>query len=287
MALFHVLLELRRRKVLPDFRAAHVNHKWRGRESDADEQFCRELARSHEIEILVHQQKAGTPKTEEAARNVRRDFFRKVRRRNEWIALAHTTDDQAETVLWRICRGAGMDGLSGLLLVEKPVIRPLLELSRKQLREILVAAELPWREDATNQLFDRTRTLIRNGVFPVLEKVHPGARTHLAELARRHAEWNSWVQARASSELKVRFQKGHSLDARDWGLGPLVGRELLARWWRKRGLPDSALTDERLRDLERLATGEAKGPLPVPGERQVVRDNGFLKVRRKAQRTSR
>lgn len=280
VALFHALVELKRQKAVRSLRAAHVNHGWRGAASDADEKFCRELAKTHGVQLVVHKAPKHTPKTEEAARNVRRSFLKKIRRRSEWIALAHTADDQAETVLWRICRGAGLDGLSGLLPVEAPIVRPLLDVSRETLREALKKSGIPWREDETNLAADRTRTFIRNRLLPELEQVHPAARRHLTELAARHAEWNQWAVARARSELKARAGKNDSLDVSDWGLGPLVGRELLARWWRNSGLPDSGLTDSRLRELESLVLEEAPGPVSAPGGREVARVRGRLVARK-------
>lgn len=280
-ALFHVLLELRRQKLVKSLRAAHVNHRWRGSESDSDERFCRELARHYGIPILVHRALAGTPKTEAIAREARHRLFLARRRKDEWIALAHTRDDQAETVLWRLARGGGADALSGLRETEPPYLRPFLHVTRDDIRRALEQAKLSWREDATNETADRTRTFIRHELIPRLEQVHPGAARHLSELARREGELSDWAQARATAELKLRLRTDGSLDAAVFSLGPLVGRELLARWWRQTGLPDTALTDARLRDLESLALGLSAGPLPAPGDREIRRRGGTLFVARK------
>lgn len=279
VALFHVLLELKRQGRVKSLKAAHVNHGWRGAESDADERFCRDLCRRHGVQLAVRRSPAGLPRTEEAARSDRHRFFRRALPRGGWIALAHNRDDQAETVLWRICRGAGPDGLSGLREIEAPFVRPLLGAGREELRAALKAADLGWRDDSTNSRVDRTRTFVRLQLMPELEKVHPGASRQLAALARRESEVSDWSQGRAEDELKIRRLPGGGLSVFPWGLGPLVGRECIARWWRRSGLPEAGLTDSRLREIESLIVGETSGPVPAPGGREIFIKDGTLRLR--------
>jgi len=279
VALFHVLLELKRQGRVKSLKAAHVNHGWRGAESNADERFCRDLCRRHGVPLAVHCSPAKLPRTEEAARTDRHRFFRKKLASGGWVALAHNRDDQAETVLWRICRGTGPDGLAGLREIEAPFVRPLLGAGRGELRTALKAAGLEWRDDSTNSRADRTRTFVRLSLMPELEKVHPGASRHLAELARRTAETAGWAAGRAEGELEFRRLPGGGLSVFPWGLGPLVGRELIARWWRLAKLPESGLTDSRLREIEALIVGETAGPVPAPGGREIVRKDGTLRLR--------
>jgi tRNA(Ile)-lysidine synthase len=123
---------------------------------------------------------------EDAARRLRYRFFssaaeaRGLRR----VAVAHTANDQAETVLSHLLRGTGLTGLAGIYPVAGSIIRPLLELQREELREYLRGLDQPWREDATNQDASRTRARIRHRLIPLLIRdFEAAAVSRLARLA--------------------------------------------------------------------------------------------------------
>ncbi len=108
------------------------------------------------------------------------------------ILTGHHADDQAETVLMRIARGTGIDGLAGIpecrrLASGRLIIRPLLGISRTALQQLLSEARLPFIEDPTNADTTRPRERLRHEVIPALEAIHPGAAAHLAALARECA----------------------------------------------------------------------------------------------------
>jgi tRNA(Ile)-lysidine synthase len=153
----------------------HVNHALRGAESDADEAFCRALAQRLNVPIdVVAAPIAATSGSPEAtARDARYLAFDAAAARlgAAVVCTAHTADDQAETVLLRLLRGAGLRGLSGIRSSNRHIVRPLLECRRKDLRDTLVEHGEVWREDASNLDVTIPRNRIRHELLPVVEVV--------------------------------------------------------------------------------------------------------------------
>lgn len=224
VALLRLLLELSAELGIV-LSVVHFNHKLRGAESDADERFVADLARQFDLEFFCDSDDVGGHAREEgvsletAARELRYGFFRHLissgathedvnipplsrNARQGWgnrthlnkIVTGHTLDDQAETVLMRIVRGAGFRGLGGIhprIAVEGDhgdvcgeIVRPLLEFRRRELESYLREVGQGWREDATNADSRFTRNRIRKLVLPLLEKdFNPAVSENLAELA--------------------------------------------------------------------------------------------------------
>jgi tRNA(Ile)-lysidine synthase len=191
VALLLLLLELREDLGVV-LSVVHLNHKLRGRASDADEKFVAGLAAKHELAFHVERFDVAARATrekanlEDVARRARYDFFSRLTVENkiDRVAVAHTADDQAETVLAHILRGTGLAGLAGIHPETACVIRPLLHVRRAELRVYLRSKKQKWREDATNRDTARTRARIRKKLLPLLEKeFQPEAVAHLATLA--------------------------------------------------------------------------------------------------------
>jgi tRNA(Ile)-lysidine synthase len=171
---------------------AHLNHKLRGAFSDGDEKFVAKLAAKHglvfhgESAEVAAKAKRERANLEDAARSARYDFFSRLvaAGKVDRVAVAHTADDQAETVLAHILRGTGLAGLGGIHPRTESVVRPLLGVRRTELRAYLQAKKQNWREDATNQDTARMRARIRKKLLPLLEKqFQSGVVEHLASLA--------------------------------------------------------------------------------------------------------
>lgn len=175
----------------------HFNHRLRGGAADADARFVRELASEHGLECLVRSEdvaaeakRSGT-NLEEEARKRRYAYFREIvcEGKATRVATGHTADDQAETVLARLARGSGLRGLAGIHPVLGPIVRPLLEVRRGELRTYLAERGQLWREDETNGDTTRFRARIRERVLPLLEAECGGNVTEslgrLADLARK------------------------------------------------------------------------------------------------------
>ena len=161
--------------------AAHLNHGLRGAESDEDERFARELAERMGLPITVERRDVGTAgggSIEEAARRERYSFLAAVARDvgAEAVAVAHNADDQIETVLHRLIRGAGLKGLRGMSPARPlergsavRLIRPLLRARRSRILEYLRGRGLSFREDSSNRDNKFLRNRIRNELLPLLE----------------------------------------------------------------------------------------------------------------------
>lgn len=179
----------------------HVNHGLRGEESDADEDFVRALARELGRPFVVERgdvealsSRAGES-VEAAARAFRYGAFTSWASSLELdaVALAHTREDQQETVLLRLLRGSGVRGLAAMPAsrplagreLHARVVRPLLGFGREELRAFLEASGRSYREDSSNVLLDRPRNVLRHEILPRLEAgVAPGARAALERTAR-------------------------------------------------------------------------------------------------------
>jgi tRNA(Ile)-lysidine synthase len=215
VALLRILLELRGELGIV-LSTIHFNHQLRGAESDADEEFVARLARDHGLEFYCDrgnvQQHAAEAhiSIEAAARELRYAFFRRLlgeQNSEHWTAPAtlkspalskivtgHTLDDQAETVLLRVIRGAGLRGIAGIhprIVVESDdgeicgeIVRPFLSTRRRELESYLRKIGQSWREDATNASTKFTRNRVRKLLVPMLEKeFNPSVTENLSELA--------------------------------------------------------------------------------------------------------
>jgi tRNA(Ile)-lysidine synthase len=186
---------------------AHFNHLLRGKHSDSDEEFVRRLA--GRLEMPFHAERADVhgiaqrarANQESVARALRYGFLRTLVASGaaDRVAVAHTMDDQAETVLFRLLRGSGTRGLVGIHpVVEAKIIRPLLEVRRAALRQWLTARQEPWCEDASNQDPRYARNRIRHEVLPQLAQFNSRVietLAHTAEIAREEESfWRDYLQ---------------------------------------------------------------------------------------------
>ncbi|MBZ2174581.1 tRNA lysidine(34) synthetase TilS [Schnuerera sp. xch1] len=179
MALFHVLLEIRKEICFNIF-IAHVNHGVRGKESDKDERFVENLANRLDLpyycktvnmdEYAIEHKMSP----EEAGRELRYNFFREILSKigGGKIAVAHNKNDQTETLLMRFFRGTGLEGLKGMEYINKDIIRPLLGIERKEIEKYLSDMNIETRLDRTNFELVYNRNRIRLEVIPYIEKYY-------------------------------------------------------------------------------------------------------------------
>ena len=193
--------------------AAHIHHGLRGAEADADQQFVTDLCISLDIPLHLHQANipdriAQTRETiEEAARTVRYEFFSTLLASGhaDTILTAHTLDDQAETVLMKLLRGAWTEGLSAIhpvvTLPKGKILRPFLDTRHAEIEAFLNSIHQPWREDSTNTDTAFTRNKIRHELLPQLRAYNPNLDQTLANLAELAREEESRWQTELSRIL--------------------------------------------------------------------------------------
>jgi len=183
----------------------HVNYGLRGKDSDLDEKLVFDLAKKYDIEVsLLQAKKKVTGNLEMALRSLRYAFFEKERQRLKFdlIAVAHNQDDQAETVIMRLIRGSGLQGLAAMKAKNGAVIRPLLGTSRQEILQYLASNKLKFRIDKSNENVALMRNRIRHSLLPYLEKnFNPSIKKTLAQAAFSLADDYDYIQTRAKKEF--------------------------------------------------------------------------------------
>ncbi|MBO0697358.1 MAG: tRNA lysidine(34) synthetase TilS [Zavarzinella sp.] len=273
-----------------DLVIAHLNHRLRGAESDADAAFVAGLFPNlpHWSESIDVAAAARGDNLEDTARRVRYDFFARVAREGGagWVATAHTLDDQAETVLHRLIRGTGLRGLRGIaecreLAPGVRLLRPLLTLSRADVIAYLRALGQPWREDATNRDPAFTRNRIRHELLPVLRTFNPEIAEALARTAAQAEEVFAGIELVAGDLLQAaeRPRAGRIVILNRPGLDTVVShclRELLHLVWEREGWPRGGMTHEHWQRAADVVRGLAPawdlpGGIRIVGTARVVR----------------
>ncbi|HXH26077.1 MAG TPA: tRNA lysidine(34) synthetase TilS [Vicinamibacterales bacterium] len=224
VALTRLLLELSAHGGFRVVSLAHLNHRLRP-SADRDERFCREFAARIELPIAAESADvAGYASSqrlsiEDAGRRLRYEFLERAAAAAgaDRIAVGHTRDDQAETFLLKLLRGAGLTGLGGIYPQRGAVVRPLLDVARADVRAYLRSIGQPWVEDETNEDPANPRNRVRHVVLPALEGALggqvTGAIARAAALAREDGLWLDELALRRFTELRRRRTDGVEFDA--------------------------------------------------------------------------
>jgi tRNA(Ile)-lysidine synthase len=265
-ALLHALASLPEARAR-GLRAIHVDHGLHP-ESARWAAHCRAFSAAHGLACdtcFVHVERDGGIGLEAAARHARYAVFAQHLRASERLLLGHHQDDQVETVLLKLLRGAGPEGLGGMR-AERPLgngvlWRPLLALPRERLRDYVRTHQLPCIHDPSNDDTRLARNHLRHDVLPLLKTHWPQATasiTHSASLCRAAADalQRTWL-----NELdRLRDEATNSLAADAWlALAPALRDPLLAHWLHAQGLP--APSTAQRQQIERQCTAQ-DGQLP-------------------------
>lgn len=257
---------------------AHLNHRLRGAESDGDEAFVRDLAARYGIpcevagEDVLALSRARKLSLEEAGRLARYRFFDSLAEKYaaSAIALAHHADDQAETVLMRLLRGAGGGGLAGMAPKSGHYVRPLLHVCRSAIERHLAARGLSFRTDSSNRDTAFLRNRIRHELLPLLTSYNPSISGRLADTGEILASDEAFLAQIAEERFaSLASMKGEELSL---PLEGLVGepRALVLRILRRAILGVKgdlrALAYRHIAAVERLlSTPKAHAALSLPG----------------------
>ena len=252
--------------------AVHVNHGLRGDASDGDESFVRALCEKHQVPLLTYRADPPDNPGENWAREARYGFFREAMQTSgaEALVLAHHRDDQAETLLLHLLRGAGLTGLTGMSPDTTAdglrIIRPLLGYSRAELRAYLKERNQSWREDASNGDARYLRNALRKDVLPLLEQLAPGAAARMATTASLLAEDEAVLTA-----LTQHFLAEHTGDALPLSalrMQPVgLQKRILRAWWQRTAAPteERSLSAQQTEALLALVEAPASARCNLPG----------------------
>ncbi len=252
---------------------AHVNHQLRGEESDADEAFVRELATTLDMSCRLTRVDmaalAQRENLEATARDFRYAWLNEIATEvgASWIATGHTADDQAETVLHRLLRGTGLQGLRGVaackIMAGIQIIRPMLAVTRSDVLYYLRELHQPFRTDSSNADPRFTRNRIRAELVPLLRTFNPAITGSLTQLAEQAAEAFEVLNTSASALLaEMELPRAGAvliLDALTLTTAhPYRVREALRLLWQRERWPADRMGFEHWNRLVAVACGELR-----------------------------
>lgn len=276
MCLLHWLWQKREELGIEVF-AAHYEHGLRGDESQRDADFVESYCEEKGIVCLLehgnvkeYAEKMGMS-TEEAARELRYEFLRRAAESLgcDRIATAHNADDNAETMIFNLCRGSGTAGLRGIPPVRDNIIRPLLRCSRSEIESYLKENAVFHVEDSSNDSDDYSRNLIRHHVSPVLKQINPRFADSAMTAAELFRQDEDCLDLMAADFIKAHFD-GESISCKELEKLHLA---VTSRVFRK--LWANALGFEHVAELMKLICGEGLAFADIPGGR-IRRERGRI-----------
>ncbi len=287
---------LLRDKLNINLSAAHYNHKLRGEESERDEAFVKEMCDRYDIPLYIGygEVKAGKKGLEAAAREARYSYLRTLPGK---IATAHTADDNCETMLMHLIRGTGLKGLGGITPVNGALIRPMLQITRKEVMYFLESYHLPFVEDSSNATDQFLRNRVRHNLMPFLMAENPRLAENISALALRLREDEAVL-----CQLAEQLDTDNVPSLRE--MPSAIRKRVLSNFLYKAGVPEPeaehiSLAEELVfssspsakasfpgnvtirRCYDRLEAGreaEVLTPIPLPCPGDVQLQNGAIRV---------
>ena len=233
VCLFFVLLALKEEYNL-SISAVHINHMIRGKDADEDQEYVEALCREFDVPLdalridIPALAKGSGRSIEEEARIARYEAFEKAasafeeKGLNAKIAVAHNADDNAETVLFHMARGTGLDGMCGIAPKRDKIIRPLLAVPKQDILELLNENEVAYCIDGTNAETDYDRNRIRHNIMPELAQINDRALEHISDMTTRLSEIADYISLEASGLLQMAKLDGDKLRKRAIATAPRV-----------------------------------------------------------------
>jgi tRNA(Ile)-lysidine synthase len=270
--------------------AAHFNHQFRP-EAGQDEHFVETWCRKLNIPLMVGRRQGGKIKhlSEDDARQMRFDFFVKTARtlKAQSVALAHTRNDLAETVLMRLIRGSGLYGLRAILprrCIEGIIfVRPLIGVNRSDVEKYLKIEKIPFCTDATNRQMVYERNKIRHELLPLLARAYnpqiTGALSDLAATAGEDYDFLSLYARKQFKKTSIISKRKIKMDLK--GIRrqhPAILRLMLRLMAETLGQAPAALTFEHIHALEDLVSQNGPGAVDLPHHLKAVKNQKFLEI---------
>lgn len=242
ICLLHVLEQIQKKGLNFELFVAHINHMIRPN-AILDEEYVENYCQKHEIPVFIkriqvleiaEKEKIGT---EEAGRNARYEFFNEVKEKtnSNKIATAHNSNDNAETVIMNLIRGCGLDGLKGIERQTENLIRPLINISRKEIEDYCKKNQLNPRIDESNMQLIYQRNKIRNVMIPYVQKEFNsnfvGTLNRLSQIAKEESDY---IDRQVKAKYKAIVEKEESgyieLNLQQFNLLEIVIKKRLLRY---------------------------------------------------------
>ncbi|MDI6791378.1 MAG: tRNA lysidine(34) synthetase TilS [bacterium] len=292
VALTHILVSLGKNYNLR-LHPAHLNHLLRGEEAEADASFVRSLSQQlgldltiEEIDVAQVAKKDGLS-IQQAARKVRYDFLTRVAEKigAKRIALGHHLDDQVETILMRLIRGCGPEGLAGIpprrkMADDLILVRPLIEITSAEIKEYLKENKLPYRIDSSNLKRDYLRNKIRLDVLPMLLNLNPNFKQTLLRISSLWERDDKYLEEAAEEHLgRLKKEKEGSLDLSEFNPLPSAIKSRIIRRLLNTIINNHVeFSFQHVEDVLLMAEfGPAQGRLELPGGVIVKKEYNVLR----------
>jgi tRNA(Ile)-lysidine synthase len=270
--------------------AVHFNHKFRP-EAPGDERFVLAWCKQLNIPLTIGRRQGGAIRhlSEDDARQMRFEFFVNTAKRlkAQRVALAHTRNDLAETVLMRLMRGSGLYGLRAILprrsIEDVAFVRPLLKLSRFDIEDYLKAKKVPFRTDATNAQVKYERNKVRRRLLPLLAREYnPQIINALSDLAATAGEDYEFL----SMHARKQFEKMGSVSRKKVRVDlkgirrqhPAIMRLIFRQMAESLTRDPAALSFEHIHALENLVAQKNRGTVDLPHHLKAVKNRDFLEL---------
>lgn len=269
--------------------AAHINHGIRGAEAQRDEESCKRLCESlnvpleilhADIPTLSKQQGIGE---EECGRIVRYDFFRSLAGKRGKIATAHNLNDNAETLLLNLVRGAGSKGACGIPPVRDNIIRPLIETDRKSIEKYCEENELQYVTDSTNLECEYSRNKIRIKVLPTLCEINQNAVGALSGFASRMREQEAFLESVVNEKYALCVKNSVLYEAEFSALDIFLKKRIAGRFLNE--LSHGEIESKHIDDFLRFV-GSGKTLVTASATEIVSRDGKIFKKPEQAEQFS-
>ncbi len=262
-----------------DVIAVHCNYQLRGKASDQDQSLVEEICALWNIEcvsVRFDPEESKGMNFQAWARDRRYQVFRNVKREfdADLIATAHHEDDQIETIIQKVLRGAGVSAWKGMDELDDELFRPLLGISRTEIMQFIQEFNIPYRIDRTNEESTYARNFIRNNWFPLLNKLFPGWKTNILEIPKRAEEFQTMTETILAgiSDHPARLNREAFLKL-DPAIRPVIFKKFI-------GISDADVDLSRgfLQHIGRLESLQSGKFMEISPRYRVIRDRDHFKL---------
>ncbi len=251
----------------------HCNYQMRGDSSEKDQQLVEEICSMWNFDCISMKfdpPESGGINFQNWARDKRYQAFRDLKKEEQAdaIVLAHHMDDQLETILQKILRGAGLDSWKGMRVWDGELLRPLLQFSKNEILEYAANQNIPYRLDSSNSESTYSRNFLRNSWFPIMYELFPGWKKNILKIPDRAAEFDKM----SLFILEQCLREDHIIDREQYLQLPVEIQPVIIHKFIKKNLPGNQLTTGALSDVTKLNELQSGKSIQLGKEIHIRRD---------------